>query len=232
MESSAPIQSAVLAAADALQRRLEANARDLPPEPEAPAPLPWADELERGGFTRAGAPEDFERVCRAAADLEAGEIRALILTGCAGCGKTLAASIVARRAFPARNIARGWRPQSQDWRARYRPRIVHGYEVPRMEEDEAAAFRACRCGDIVLDDMGTEHPVQVYGTPTDLVAEYLASFCDGTGFGDTACIVTTNLSADELRNRYGERILSRLVETFAWLPFKSGDKRAKKARVY
>ena len=64
---------------------------------------------------------------------------------------------------------------------------------------------------------------------------YSAHAMHGPGKGSTAVtpvIVTTNLDGNGIRARYGERILSRLLETFAWLPFKGGDKREKKARVY
>lgn len=214
---------------------MNAKISQLPtePEPDYP-PLPaWDEELERGGFTRAAAPEDFDRVCRAAEDLEAGNIRAVIFTGRAGCGKTLAATIIARRVFLQSAVRDG--TVDERMAARFKPYVLHGYQVPQLEEDDMrrqTCFRTARCGDIVLDDIGTESPALVYGTPTDLVPEFLASFCDGVGCRHGLCIVTTNLDGAGIRARYGERILSRLLETFAWLPFKGADKREKKAKVY
>lgn len=206
-----------------------ASLPDAPPEPDS---LQWGDELERGGFTSALAPEDFGRVARAAADMESGKIRAIVFTGRAGCGKTLAATIIARRLFVDREFIADMRRRfpCRDWG----PYILKGYQVPQLEDDDQrrlTCFRTARCGNIVLDDIGTESPALVYGTPTDLVPEFLASFCDGLGF-NSRCIVTTNLDGDGIRARYGERILSRLLETFAWLPFKGEDKREKKAMVY
>lgn len=218
---------------------MNAKISQLPtePEPDYP-PLPaWPDELERGGFTRAAAQEDFDRVCRAAEDLEAGNIRAVIFTGRAGCGKTLAATIIARRVFIQSAIRDG--TIDERMAARFKPYVLHGYQVPQLEEDDMrrqTCFRTARCGDIVLDDIGTESPALVYGTPTDLVPEFLASYCDRDYTSRRAIvprvIVTTNLDGNGIRARYGERILSRLLETFAWLPFKGGDKREKKAMVY
>ena len=216
-----------------METALSANAILTPPEP--PAPPPWPEELERGGFTRAAAPEDFDRVCRAAADLESGTIRALLFTGRAGCGKTLAATIIARRVFFQTDIALGCVPDT----AHLKPFVLRGYQVPQLEDDDMrrqTCFRRAMLGDIVLDDIGTESPALVYGTPTDLVPEFLASYCDRDYTSRRAIvprvIVTTNLDGNGIRARYGERILSRLLETFAWLPFKGGDKREKKAMVY
>ena len=189
------------------------------------SPSDIAAALESGGFLRSVAGPDFDRVVAAGSALAAGSASALLLTGRAGCGKTLAASIIARVAFRRSEL-----PHMD-------ARTIRCAAVTAFSADGEIApgvpvdcFRLARCGDILLDDLGAETPVNVYGTPTDLVSEYLVNYCDEKKA--SRCIITTNLNGSGILARYGDRIFSRLAERFAWLDFTGGDKRVAKIRKF
>ena len=70
---------------------------------------------------------------------------------------------------------------------------------------------------IALDDIGAEPSQRKdYGTDRNVVIEAITKAQDNT---DTMIIATTNLSATELRERYGERIFDRIVYLCCRVPF-------------
>lgn len=189
------------------------------------SPSDIAAALEKGGFLPSVAGPDFDRVAAAGSALASGSASALLLTGLAGCGKTLAASILARVAFRRSELPH------MDARtircAAVTAFAADGEIAPGVPVD---CFRLARCGDILLDDLGAETPVNVYGTPTDLVSEYLVNYCDEKKAA--RCIITTNLDGKGILARYGDRIFSRLAERFAWLSFTGADKRIANIRRF
>lgn len=178
-----------------------------------------AEYLESSGFRASVAGPDFPRVVRAAEDMESGRTSALLFTGRVGCGKTLAARLIARRVF--RHDSSNRHLDAQE---------VRGYAVRALDETMLHCFRLARIGDILLDDFGTDTQIVDFGTTTDPVSEFVSNFCDGPR--RARCIITTNLDSAAIRARYGSRILSRLDATFAVLHFNGGDHRAALRREY
>lgn len=71
---------------------------------------------------------------------------------------------------------------------------------------------------IYIDDIGTEDNLNSYGNKRMPFAE----LCDAAEKKGKLLIITTNLSIDELTQRYGDRVVDRLIATTKAVPF-TGD---------
>ena len=71
---------------------------------------------------------------------------------------------------------------------------------------------------IYIDDIGTEDNLNSYGNKRMPFAE----LCDAAEKKGKLLILTTNLSIDELTQRYGDRVVDRLIATTKAVPF-TGD---------
>ena len=69
-----------------------------------------------------------------------------------------------------------------------------------------------------IDDIGTEDNLNSYGNKRMPFAE----LCDAAEKKGKLLILTTNLSIDELTQRYGDRVVDRLIATTKAVPF-TGD---------
>ena len=68
---------------------------------------------------------------------------------------------------------------------------------------------------IYIDDIGTEDNLNSYGNKRMPFAE----LCDAAAKKGKLLILTTNLSIDELTQRYGDRVVDRLIATTKAVPF-------------
>lgn len=112
--------------------------------------------------------------------------RVVVLSGKAGCGKSVALA-----------LALSLRPGV--W--------IHGPTLaipPRRDDDDDADARMRGCGLLVVDDVGAEHSPSGYAVSrlTDAVVAR-----DGMG---RPTLISTNLGAAQFVERYGERLSSRL----------------------
>ena len=71
---------------------------------------------------------------------------------------------------------------------------------------------------IYIDDIGTEDNLNSYGNKRMPFAE----LCDAAEKKGKLLILTTNLSIDDLTQRYGDRVVDRLIATTKAVPF-TGD---------
>lgn len=71
---------------------------------------------------------------------------------------------------------------------------------------------------IYIDDIGTEDNLNYYGNKRMPFAE----LCDAAEKKGKLLILTTNLSIDELTEKYGDRVVDRLIATTKAVPF-TGD---------
>lgn len=71
---------------------------------------------------------------------------------------------------------------------------------------------------VYIDDIGTEDNLNSYGNKRMPFAE----LCDAAEKKGKLLILTTNLSIDELTQRYGDRVVDRLIATTKAVPF-TGD---------
>ena len=78
-----------------------------------------------------------------------------------------------------------------------------------------------------FDDLGTESALKYFGNTCNVLGEILLSRYDHFVTNKMITHATTNLSASELENLYGNRVRSRMREMFNLLSFDKGveDKR-------
>lgn len=82
--------------------------------------------------------------------------------------------------------------------------------------------------DLIIDDIGTEaQTYNAYGTAVDVMRDIILPIRHGQ-FPRWRTFITTNLNKEELKNRYGERVYSRLNEMCVFFPLTHEDRRVAK----
>lgn len=196
-----------------------------------------AADLEAGGYTREKAGADFPRVLAAVRAMLAGEIDGLVLSGKTGCGKTTAARAAAPHLLDRPDgfvaaIPGLPSPEETAW--------MDGLLVPCGEQDVIAAsvpdeenphrILAHASQSVLIDDLGAERPVLVFGNKVDPVALFLHKWSEAKDRG--RLIITTNFDAAGIRARYDDRVLSRLVDRCGWLAMSAPDHRLERLRKF
>jgi len=172
-----------------------------------------ASYLEHGGWKRDIAGEDWERGLDAfvkSARRTDQRQHGILVTGVPGCGKTAFVNAIGHR--------------SRDpWSTL---RLANRNELDRIDRNAEAfdgeAYEAMFSGNVFLDDLGAECLTNDYGVKRDLVGDFIAEYHYR---GTCRLYITTNLSAEELANRYGGRVADRLKELCVPLVFKGKSKR-------
>ena len=101
-------------------------------------------------------------------------------------------------------------------------------EKHRFHPDEESALEMKRINDcdlLIIDDLGTELPGQ-------FVTAVLYSLINDRLLAGKPMVVSTNLTIDEVGQRYSPQIRSRLQGSFRLLPFVGQDIRVLKNRGY
>ena len=106
------------------------------------------------------------------------------------------------------------------------PQLFSKLEKNRFSPDEqsrqdAAKFSSCDL--LIIDDLGTE-------MPGNFVTAALYSLLNERLLANKCMLISTNLTADEIAQRYSPQIASRLQGSFKGLTFVGEDIRIKKAR--
>lgn len=150
----------------------------------------------------------FDALCRFGASmLDGGSNRGLFLRGDVGIGKTFGLQLLAARF--------GWQF--------YSAREVEGFF--RTQPDYTAWVDYCRAADffgtgrtLVIDDLGTENEdFMQYGQRANPLAELLEKRYDLSFHRDhVRTVVTSNLTDQQLKERYGFRVFDRMREMFAF----------------
>ena len=125
----------------------------------------------------------------------------LVLLGATGTGKSCLASAMARKAVLERGKS---------------ALVLSAYEfntaclnchLARIEDKDALLHDIMTCDFLVIDDLGTEPMLK------NVTCEYMQLVLDERVRDGKATIITTNLSELQLKEKYGERIFSRLSDT-------------------
>lgn len=106
------------------------------------------------------------------------------------------------------------------------PRLFAKLEKNRFNPDEQSAQDAknfSECDLLIIDDLGTE-------MSGGFVTAALYSLLNERLLDNKSMIISTNLTAEEVENRYSPQIASRLCGSFKGLSFVGEDIRIKKAR--
>lgn len=160
------------------------------------------DQFDPGVFPEGAQRAQAERardLCAAyAGALPGGAKQNLVLMGASGLGKTFLLGCVADRA-----IARG-----VDALCITAFRMVEAMRAYHFGQEDADAplERLLNCELLLIDDLGAEPMLR------NITVEYLYMLINERGAAGRNTLIATNLSPAEIQERYGARILSRLMD--------------------
>lgn len=142
--------------------------------------------------------------------------KGIMLTGPVGCGKT---SLM--------KLLRFFQPQHETYTLRSCREISFefiskGFEVIHKYSTQPANGENPKV--YCFDDLGTEQNLKYYGNECNVMAEILLNRYDQFITRGTLTHLTTNLSAGEIETFYGNRVRSRMRESFNLLSFPSDAK--------
>lgn len=135
--------------------------------------------------------------------------KGLLLTGPVGCGKTSLMSLIRCLKYP------GFHYQVISSREIGMQFMDQGYPVVKHYSATGQRIPQVFC----FDDLGSEPNMKYYGNETNVMAEILLNRYDLLIQRRIPTHITTNLSASELEQAYGNRLRSRFREMFnliAW----------------
>lgn len=144
--------------------------------------------------------------------------KGVMLTGPVGCGKTTLMNLMRyflpahhRYAIkPCRDVATEFARDGYEALIRYTRKSFNSYtNLP---------FTVC------FDDLGLEPAVQHFGNASNTMAEILLSRYDHFMLSSMLTHITTNLSASEIEEHYGQRVRSRLREMLNLISFTADAK--------
>ena len=128
--------------------------------------------------------------------------KGLMISGPIGCGKTTLLELMKLIAVPEKKfLLTTSREVSFEF-------IQDGYEVIQRYSKGIPGQQTRR--NIVFDDLGTERNLKYFGNECNIMAEILLSRYDLFIQNGFVTHITTNLSATELEEFYGNRVRSRL----------------------
>jgi DNA replication protein DnaC len=145
--------------------------------------------------------------------------KGILLSGPIGCGKTSLMNLLKfltptehkYYVKPCRDISFEFIQDGYE--------IIHKYSKGKLYQSEPKT--------ICFDDLGVENNLKYYGNECNVMAEILLSRYDIFISKKVNTHITTNLSASEIENQYGNRVRSRLREICNLIAYdrKSDDKR-------
>ena len=157
-------------------------------------------------------------VCREYAETFSLTSGNLLFNGGTGLGKTFLSACIAR-VVAANGFSVAYETASH---------LFSKMEKHRFHPDEESALEMKRINDcdlLIIDDLGTELPGQ-------FVTAVLYSLINDRLLAGKPMVVSTNLTIDEVGQRYSPQIRSRLQGSFRLLPFVGQDIRVLKNRGY
>ncbi len=158
---------------------------------------------------------DTYRYCVSYADGFSRRSESLLFSGGPGLGKTHLSVSIARRVI------------DKGVDVLYTPfqKLINRLESVRFSrsssEYEEYLQAVTECELLVLDDVGAEFS-------TSFVSSLLYDIVNSRLISGTPTIISTNLTPDEINNRYGARLMSRLFGEYKTLLFRGDDIRIKK----
>lgn len=130
--------------------------------------------------------------------------KGILLTGPIGCGKTTIMNLMKPIAQPEHKFfVKPTREISFEF-IQDGYEVIHRYSKGKLYQSEPKI--------ICFDDLGTENNLKYYGNECNVMAEILLSRYDLFTTKKLQTHITTNLSASEIENHYGNRVRSRLRE--------------------
>lgn len=141
--------------------------------------------------------------------------KGILITGPVGCGKTTLLNLM-RFLEPSKSrfIIKSCRDVSFEF-------IKDGYEI--IHKYSNRSFHNFAPMIYCFDDLGAENNLKYYGNECNIMAEVLLSRYDLFVSRKLVTHLTTNLSASEIENVYGNRVRSRMREMFNLISFDKND---------
>ena len=137
--------------------------------------------------------------------------KGILLSGPVGCGKTSLMNLMKHLAPTEQKFfVKSCRDISFEF-IHDGYQIIHKYSKGKLYESEPKT--------ICFDDLGTENNLKYYGNECNVMAEILLSRYDIFTAKKIQTHITTNLSASEIENVYGNRVRSRLREMINLIAF-------------
>ena len=151
-----------------------------------------------------------------AANLNIDLSKGILLSGPIGCGKT---SIM--------HLIRPFAVQASDYKIKTCREVSfefakHGYEAIN-KYIQKQNFQT-RLSGYCFDDLGTEQQIKHFGNDCNVMAEVLISRYEHFVENKSITHITTNLSASEIENHYGNRLRSRMRSMFNVISFDANSK--------
>jgi hypothetical protein len=174
------------------------------------------ERLDAGGFLKETAKQDYDTIIEAYSDTVSKPRIGMMFVGGVGCGKTMAMKLLATNArfVDLADI------ESQD--------VLQSFDV--FEEGVAVNRWWLIYFDrtVILDDLGNEPIKSDYGRKIEVVSNFIMKwYCDIFKREDkhARLLITTNLSTEQLIQRYGARVIDRLLEMVSPVNFANTSKR-------
>jgi len=162
---------------------------------------------------------DIEKIEKHDMDFKKG----ILLSGPVGCGKTTLMTLMRH----CTNIQR--KPIIKSCREVSFEFIKNGYEVIQQYSRQAYELSGSKLypKSYCFDDLGIEQNLKYFGNECNVMAEVLLSRYDLFISQNMTTHITTNLSASEIEDFYGNRLRSRMREMVNLISFdkSTGDKR-------
>lgn len=142
--------------------------------------------------------------------------KGILLSGPIGCGKTSFMSIL-----------RPFSYLSHDYKIKTCREVAfefakNGFEA--LYPYTKKSRNQIRLTGFCFDDLGAEQQIKHFGNDCNVMAEILLSRYEQFIENNTVTHITTNLSASEIENLYGNRLRSRLRQMFNLISFNSQSK--------
>lgn len=100
----------------------------------------------------------------------------------------------------------------------------HTFQNKEKKEPEISIDLIFQCDLLIIDDLGTE-------LNNKFVVSQLFQCLNERLLKEKSTIISTNLSSQEFRNAYSERIFSRIIENYSWYKIYGQDIRFKKSNL-
>lgn len=169
--------------------------------------------LEMRGFKKEIAGINFDKVVKAFGIMRDIPKKGIVISGAVGTGKTLALNAL----FPFTQVCK----------------LVNVCQLQMIEpqkDENGDKFWDIQRGDMILDDLGNEAIKSDYGIKVDVLCDFIMYWHTEkyeNKKDESRIFATTNINVKQLQDRYGDRIVDRLLAMCVFVNFEGTSKREK-----